>query len=136
MSGRPPPKGYSITRGPASDAKVQCQSCGSSAHWTYECNSKAAATKQAAGGAKLSRTQMLRLGITKPLQVVAPPKTEREIFNEQLREAELLLVASEADTDAITQPKKRQREEPAPSDNESSVAPKGTDESINPLDKL
>lgn len=100
---RIPPKGYSIPRGQVnSDASVRCQRCGSDAHWSYECTTAAkvaaaAVLTEAKPSAKLSRTQMLKLGLQKPLKEIAPPKSDREIFDEQLKEAEaaLLLEAKE-----------------------------------------
>ena len=93
MSG--PPKGYSVPRGVAVDKPIAklCQTCSSREHWTYECKKSAASTnitvKQpvTTGLSKLSKTQMLKLGLKKDLSTEAPPKTEGEVLNEELKEA-------------------------------------------------
>jgi hypothetical protein len=134
MAERLPPKGYSIVRGPATGATVNCQMCGSREHWTYECPKKSAAPSSAAAkpAAKLSRTQMLRLGIQKPLQEIAAPKSERELYNEQLKEAEKQLLGT--DVPSASSGKKRPREENAAA--ATSVPSETSNDAPNPLDRL
>lgn len=38
---------------------------------------------------KLSRTQMLKLGLQRPVREVAPPKSEREAYEEELKQKEI-----------------------------------------------
>jgi hypothetical protein len=79
---------------------------------------------------------MLRMGIQKPLQTIAPPKSEREVYDEQFKEAEHQLLGDEARKHTEPQ-RKRQREG---TENESSAAlsqgavPDPAEE--NPLNKL
>ncbi|CUI15615.1 zinc finger protein, putative [Bodo saltans] len=132
MADRLPPKGYSITRGPATNAAVQCQSCGAQGHWTYECPKKASSSSSTSvkPSTKLSRTQMLRFGIQKPLQEIAPPKSDREVYDEQFKEAEKQLLGSDATTASAG--KKRPREEATITAKHSEPA----SDAPNPLDQL
>ncbi len=93
-----PPKGYSVPRGlPTGKAAAKrCQRCCSSEHWTFECKNVAAPGSNGAGAqpkqpvttgiSKLSKTQILKLGLKKDLSEEAPPKTEGEISAEKMKE--------------------------------------------------
>ena len=106
---RGPPAGYSTPRNVKTDASSQskqCQRCKSTTHWTFECPSSNNTAKTAAASSttsstaakpsvKLSRTQMLRLGLVKPLTEALPPKSEIEQYKEELDAATTLLIEEE-----------------------------------------
>jgi hypothetical protein len=87
-----PPKGYSVPRKPAagdgSEGKEEarfCQLCHSKQHNTYECKEDVAKLAKAkAAVPRMSRTQMIRMGIKKEPKAVAPPPTEEELFKKEL----------------------------------------------------
>lgn len=86
-----PPKGYSVPRKPTTDGSEAkesthfCQLCHSKQHDTYECKEDVAKlTKAKAAVPRMSRTQMIRMGIKKEPKAVAPPPTEEEEFKKEL----------------------------------------------------
>ncbi|KAG5494149.1 hypothetical protein JKF63_01984 [Porcisia hertigi] len=90
-----PPKGYSVPRYDTNVSK-RCQTCSSTEHWTFECSQKKSITsakKSAVGTVKLSRSQMLRYGITQKSANFLPEPTEREVFDAELKELRSVLTA-------------------------------------------
>lgn len=87
MADHGPSKGYSIPRRDAEGSSdPYCQNCSSTEHWTYQC--KIVAETEKRSSARLSASQLLRLGLKRKRNEVVPEPTEREKFQEELKNIE------------------------------------------------
>lgn len=115
-----PPKGYSVPRYEAEGGKMHCQLCSSGEHWTFACPQKQSKTKTTARPAvKLSRSQMLKYGISRKRTEFEPEPTEREQFDAEIKQLEKVLVKEVREEARAA---KKQKTETAPSSEETATA--------------